>query len=90
MCYVRHRSTVFRGWASGKFQWDKAREEFKRVAETFQGRVIDTSDATCTVELTDTCAKLDSFLETVGRQRILETVRTGALGIGRGERILKL
>ena len=67
-----------------------AREEFKRIAETFQGRVIDTSDATCTVELTDTCAKLDSFLETVGRQRILETVRTGALGIGRGERILKL
>ena len=67
-----------------------AREEFKRVTEKFQGRVIDTSDATCTVELTDTCAKLDSFLETVGRQRILETVRTGALGVGRGERILKL
>ena len=67
-----------------------ARDEFKRVAETFQGRVIDTSDATCTVELTNTCANLDSFLETIGRQRILETVRTGALGIGCGERILKL
>ena len=67
-----------------------ARDEFKRVAETFQGRVIDTSDETCTVELTNTCANLDSFLEAIGRQRILETVRTGALGIGCGERILKL
>ncbi|KQB49212.1 acetolactate synthase, partial [Neisseria meningitidis] len=30
------------------------------------------------------------FLETVGRAQILETVRTGAAGIGRGERILKI
>ena len=67
-----------------------AREEFKRLAETFQGRAIDESDATCTVELTNTCAKLDSFLQTIGRDRILETVRTGALGIGCGERVLKL
>lgn len=67
-----------------------AREEFKRIAETFQGRVIDESDATCTVELTDTCARMDSFLQTIGRDLILETVRTGASGIGRGERILKL
>ena len=67
-----------------------AREEFKRVAETFQGRVIDTSDATCTIELTDTCAKLDNFLQAIGRDHILETVRTGALGMGCGERILKI
>ena len=66
-----------------------AREEFKRVADTFQGRIIDVSDATCTVELTDTCATLDGFLQTIGRDHILETVRTGASGIGRGERILK-
>ncbi len=67
-----------------------AQAEFKRTAESFQGRVIDTSDTTCTVELTDTCAKLDSFLQSIGRERILETVRTGALGVGRGERVLKL
>ena len=64
--------------------------EFKRTAESLQGRVIDTSDTTCTVELTDTCAKLDSFLQSIGRDQILETVRTGALGVGRGERVLKL
>ena len=67
-----------------------AREEVKRITKTFQGRVIDESESTCTIELTDTCAKLDEFLQTISRDSILETVRTGASGIGRGERILKL
>src|SRR3989304_2662130 len=67
-----------------------AREELKRITDTFQGRVIDVSERTCTIELTDTCAKLDDFLQAIGRDLILETVRTGASGIGRGERILKL
>ena len=67
-----------------------AREELKRMTNVLHARVIDESESTCTLELTDTCAKLDSFLQTIGRDRILETVRTGALGIGRGERILKL
>ncbi|OGT15025.1 MAG: acetolactate synthase small subunit [Gallionellales bacterium RIFCSPHIGHO2_02_FULL_57_16] len=65
-------------------------EELKRVANIFHGRVIDESASTCTIELTDTCAKLDSFLQAINRDLILETVRTGASGIGRGERILKL
>ena len=65
-------------------------EELKRVTNIFHGRVIDESESTCTIELTDTCAKLDSFLQAIDRDLILETVRTGASGIGRGERILKL
>ena len=67
-----------------------ASEELKRVANIFHGRVIDESESTCTIELTDTGAKLDSFLQAINRDLILETVRTGASGIGRGERILKL
>jgi acetolactate synthase-1/3 small subunit len=67
-----------------------AREELKRKAETFQGRVIDVSDSTLTIELSDTCVRLDAFLQAIGREPILETVRSGASGIGRGERILKL
>lgn len=69
---------------------DADRDELKRLIDTFHGRVIDESDYTCTIEFTDTCAKLDSFLEVVDRNLILETVRTGASGIGRGDRILKL
>ena len=67
-----------------------ARAEFKRIAETFQGRIIDESDSTCTIELTDTCAKLDGFLQAIQPDLILETVRSGASGIGRGERILHI
>ncbi len=66
------------------------RDELKRAVIGFQGRIIDESDTACTIELSDTCIKLDSFLKTIGREQILEIVRTGALGIGSGERILKL
>ncbi len=66
------------------------REELTRITNSFQGRVIDVSDSTCTIELTDTCARLDDFLQAIGHNLILETVRTGASGIGRGDRILKL
>jgi acetolactate synthase-1/3 small subunit len=66
------------------------REELKRMADIFRGRIIDVSTDTYTIELTGARAKLDNFLEAIGRELILETVRTGASGIGRGERILKL
>lgn len=68
----------------------EAREDMKRMTDIFRGRIIDVSDDTYTIELTGTGSKLDSFLQAIGRSLILETVRTGASGIGRGSRILKL
>ncbi len=68
----------------------KDRDEVLRLAEIYRGRVIDVTDKTYTVEVTGTSDKLDSFLETVGKTLILETVRTGAAGIGRGERMLRI
>jgi acetolactate synthase I/III small subunit len=68
----------------------KDRDEMKRMAEIFRGRIIDVTDKTYTIELTGTGAKLDAFIEALERSAILETVRTGASGIGRGERILKV
>ncbi len=67
-----------------------AREEMKRMADIFRGRIIDVSDRTYTIELTGSGSKLDSFLQAIDRSLILETVRTGASGIGRGDRVLKL
>ncbi|CAG0124090.1 acetolactate synthase I/III small subunit [Rhodocyclaceae bacterium] len=67
----------------------EVREEMKRMADIFRGRVIDVSDKTYTIELTGTGSKLDSFLQAIDCSLILETVRTGASGIGRGDRILK-
>ena len=66
------------------------REELKRMTDIFRGRVIDVTDKTYTIELTGTGHKLDRFLQAIDHSLILETVRTGASGIGRGDRIWKL
>jgi acetolactate synthase-1/3 small subunit len=68
----------------------KDREEMKRMADIFRGRIIDVTEKTYTIELTGPGSKLDAFIEALDQAAILETVRTGASGIGRGERILKV
>ena len=67
----------------------KDREEMKRMSDIFRGRIIDVTETTYVIELTGNTAKLDSFIEAIDRTLILETVRTGVCGIGRGDRILK-
>jgi acetolactate synthase-1/3 small subunit len=68
----------------------KEREEMKRMADIFRGRIIDVTEKSYTIELTGDSSKLDAFLVAIDRAAILETVRTGASGIGRGERILRV
>ncbi len=68
----------------------KDRDEMKRMADIFRGRIIDVTEKTYTIELTGTGEKLDAFIKAIDSAAILETVRTGASGIGRGERILKI
>jgi len=68
----------------------KEREEIKRTTDIFRGNIVDVTDRTYTVELTGDKSKLDAFIEAIDRTTILETVRTGGSGIGRGERILKI
>ncbi len=68
----------------------KDREEIKRMADIFRGRIIDVTESTYVIELTGSGSKLDSFIQAVDTGLILETVRTGVSGIGRGDRILKV
>jgi acetolactate synthase-1/3 small subunit len=68
----------------------KEREEMKRMADIFRGRIIDVTENTYTIELTGDGAKLDAFIQAIEPSSILETVRSGASGIARGERILKV
>ncbi|MDR0250125.1 MAG: acetolactate synthase small subunit [Burkholderiales bacterium] len=68
----------------------KDREEMKRMADIFRGSIIDVTEKSYTIELTGTSEKLDAFLQTLEPGVLLETVRTGASGIGRGERILRV
>jgi len=68
----------------------KEREEMKRMADIFRGRIVDVTDKSFTLELTGDTGKLDAFLLAIDRAAILETVRTGTSGIGRGERVLRV
>jgi acetolactate synthase-1/3 small subunit len=68
----------------------KEREEMKRMADIFRGRIIDVTERTYTIELTGNTSKIEAFIRAVDRTAILETVRTGSSGIGRGERILRV
>lgn len=70
--------------ASNQYQ-----DEMKRISDIFRGRIIDVSDNTFTIEVTGSSSKLDAYLESLDSESIIETVRTGALGIPRGDRILK-
>ena len=68
---------------------NKYRDEMKRISDIFRARIIDVSDNTFTIELTGSASKLDAYLDSLDSDSIIETVRTGASGIGRGDRILK-
>ena len=65
-----------------------AREEVKRLADIFRGRIIDVSDTVYTIEVTGTSGKLDAFVEAITQTDIIEVVRSGVTGIARGERAL--
>jgi len=68
----------------------KDREEMKRMADIFRGRIIDATDASYVIEMTGNQQKLDSFVAAIDAALILETVRSGVVGIGRAERVLKV
>jgi len=67
-----------------------ARDELKRLTDIFRGHIIDVTDTTYTVELTGTGDKLDAFIQAVGREPVLEVVRSGVSGVARGEKSLKV
>ena len=68
----------------------KYRDEIKRISDTFGGRIVEMAEATFTIELTGPTSELNAYLDSLDKAAIIETVRTGALGIGRGDRILKI
>lgn len=66
------------------------REEVKRLVDIFRGQVIDVGDATYTIEMTGSGNKVDAFVKAIEAPLILEVVRSGVSGIGRGNKTLHL
>ncbi len=60
------------------------RDEINRLVSIFRGRIIDVGETLYTVELTGTSDKLDAFIAAIDNDLILETVRSGVMGISRG------
>jgi len=68
----------------------ESRSEVKRLADIFRGNIIDVTDTSYTVELTGPGERLNAFLQALSSISILEVVRSGAMGISRGEKVLGL
>ncbi len=66
------------------------RAEIKRTADIFRGQIVDVTPNIYTIQLTGATAKLEAFIEAIGENCVLETVRTGVSGIARGEKTLSL
>ncbi len=67
-----------------------AREEIKRLSDIFRGRILNVTATTYLIEITGRCGKLDAFLASLDETLIKEVVRSGAIGIARGEKALRL
>lgn len=66
------------------------REETKRLTDIFGGRILDVSDSNYIVELTGKGVKIDAYLKALEPSWIIEVVRSGVSGIGRGNKSLQL
>ncbi|MDX1518530.1 MAG: acetolactate synthase small subunit [Gammaproteobacteria bacterium] len=64
------------------------REEVKRMADIFRGRIIDVTEKTYTIEMTGDGKKLDAFIKALDSKLILEVVRSGVSGITRGDKAM--
>jgi len=62
------------------------RDEVKRVVDIFNGHVIDMSDTSYTLEVTGDSKKIDAVLKALEHITMLEVVRSGQLGMGRGDK----
>lgn len=66
------------------------REEVYRMVDIFRAQVVDVSPSLYTILITGDAGKLDGFIEAIGSDKILEVVRSGVIGIARGERTLSV
>ena len=61
------------------------REEMKRLSDIFRAAVIDVTPTSYVIQVAGDGNKLDAFLRAVGDANIIETARTGVVGLSRGE-----
>ena len=66
------------------------KDEIKRLSDIFRGKILDVTETSYTIEITGTSEKLDAFINVIDNCNILEVVRSGASGISRGAKGLRV
>jgi acetolactate synthase-1/3 small subunit len=66
------------------------RAEVKRTTDIFRGQIVDVNQNTYTIQLVGPSGKLAAFIDALDGNQVVEVVRSGVSGIGRGDRILSL
>ena len=67
----------------------KEKQDIIAIADVFRAKLVDVSMNSVMIELTGTQSKLDAFLNLMSDYEVLEMVRTGLTGLGRGMSVLK-
>ena len=66
---------------------NETRSQIVQIADIYRGKVLDTSPASLTVELTGDVEKLRGFIDMMEKFGILEIAKTGVLAMSRGEKL---
>jgi len=70
---------------------DKSRTEVKRITDIFRGSILDIGKQVYTIQLTGNAGKLTAFIEIIANEtEVIEVVRSGCVGIARGEKALRV
>ncbi len=67
----------------------QGRLELFEIANVFRAKVVDVTPTTLSVEVTGEHGKIDAFLQLLKPYGVIELVRTGAAGIGRGAQTIQ-
>lgn len=66
------------------------RLSIKDIQEAFRARVVDVARESLILELTGDSSKINSFIEALRPFGLLEVMRTGAVAMSRGDRVLRV
>ncbi|PKG82020.1 acetolactate synthase small subunit [Colwellia sp. 75C3] len=70
---------------------DKSRTEVKRITDIFRGNIIDIGKQVYTVQLTGNAEKLNAFISALQHEtEIIESARSGCVGMARGDKALRI
>ena len=94
LCMILHKPTgiIFKNRKEAKIFFgtsryrkiEKEKQEIIAIADIFRAKVVDVAANSLMIELTGNQNKLDAFLNLMADFEVLEMVRTGITGLGRG------